>query len=179
MIKIVQPPEPLVSLDEMKVALGESGDDRNDFIETLVMAAQGELDGPNGWVGISVAPQIAQITASAFDPAIRLIGGPVFGVTINYFDADGDAQTLSDTGYIVGADGTISLADGAEWPTLAERADAVTVTYDVGIDDGDDPRVALMRTAIILHVRMTMDMVDPAMSRKAIESIVRPMWVIP
>lgn len=179
MIKIVQPPEPLVSLDDMKVALGESGNDRNDFIETLVMAAQGELDGPNGWVGISVAPQIAQVAASTFDPAIRLIGGPVFGVTINYFDANGDAQTLSDAGYIVGSDGTISLADGAKWPTLAERADAVTVTYDVGIDDGDDPRVALMRTAIMMHVRMTMDMWEPETSRKAIESIVRPLWVIP
>ena len=103
----------------------------------------------------------------------------MFGVTIDYFDADGEAQTLSDAGYIVGSDGTISLADGAEWPTVAERADAITVTYDVGIDDGDDPRVALMRTAIMMHVRMTMDMWEPETSRKTIESIVRPLWVVP
>lgn len=178
MATIVTPPELLVAVEEAKVALGESGTDRDDYIEMLILAAQSELDGPNGWVGISVAQQMTAIKASSFDcPPIRLPGVPVVAATVQYLDADGAEQTLADSDHVVGADGTLSLAAGAAWPTLASQGDAITVTYGMGIDDPDDPRTALMRTAILLHVRMTMDGVDPDVSRRAIESLVRSMWV--
>lgn len=178
MITITTPPDPLVTRDEMKVALGESGTDRDDLIDAFTMAAQAELDGPNGWVGISVAAQTAQITASSFEePAIRLSGGPFGTVVVTYIDSNGDTQTLGSSSYLVGRDGTLSLAAGESWPTIADQSDCITVTYEAGIDDADDPRTQLMRTAIIVHVRMTMDDVDPAASRRAIEALVRPMWV--
>lgn len=172
-------PDPLVSVDEAKVALGESGSDRNALIEGLIMAAQSEMDGPKGWVGISVAEQSIEVTASSFDdPVIRLPGGPIVGdIDVVYLDSSGDDQTLEASGYVVLSDGTLSLPSGATWPALYEQDNAVLISYDVGIDDQGDPRIQQMKTAIIMHVRMTLDMVEPEKVRRAIESLVRSMWV--
>ena len=99
MITITTAPAALVSVDEAKVALGESGSDRNTLIDGLIAAAQGELDGPNGWVGISVAEQSAEIKAASFDePAIRLIGGPVTAAVVTYLDSTG-AEHWLDAGW--------------------------------------------------------------------------------
>lgn len=180
MITITTPPAQLVTLAEAKVALGESGSDRDTLINAMILAAQAELDGPNGWVGVCVAEQTAQIKASSFDePEIRLVGGPITDVAVTYLDSDGDTQTLDDQTYIVGQDGVLSLVYGEEWPTVSEQADCITVSYDVGIADTDDPRVNQMKIAIIMHVRMTLDMVAPDVHRRAIEALVRPMWVVP
>lgn len=177
MATLVLPPDPLVSLGDMKVALGESGLDKDGLISTLILAAQSELDGPNGWVGIAVASQTVRVRVASFDdPEIRLAGQPINSVIVSYFDTNGDEKTLDNEAYEVGADGALALV-GAGWPEVDDRADAVTVTYNCGGIPQADPRHQQMRTAIILHVRMTLDGVDPEISRKAIESLVRSMWV--
>ncbi|GAB5642342.1 hypothetical protein JMUB7488_28400 [Staphylococcus aureus] len=51
------------------------------------------------------------------------------------------------------------------------------IHYSAGIADSFDPRIEIMKTAIIMHVRMTLDGVEPENSRKAIQSIVAPLWV--
>lgn len=175
---VLTQPLPLVTVEEAKTALGESGTDRDDLIAGLILAAQSELDGPKGWVGISVAEQTLQATFGTFDD-LRLAYGPVLGdIDVSYVDADGDDQTLDPGTYALAADGSVVLADGQSWPTLYDGADPVTVIYDVGIDDQDDPRIAQMKTAIIMHVRMALDMVAPEVHRRALESLVRSMWVV-
>lgn len=177
-IVITTQPEPLVTVEEAKVALGESGNDRNVLIEGMILAAQAELDGPHGWVGISVASQSVEARFDSFDDPIRLPGGPIVGeVVVTYLDSNGDSVELDAAGYVVQADGTVSLAASASWPTVYDQADACRFAYDVGIEDTADTRYSLMRTAIILHVRMTIDGIDPDKARKAIEALVRPMWV--
>jgi hypothetical protein len=179
-IIITSQPGLLVSVDEAKVALGESGNDRDALIEGLLWAAQGELDGPKGWVGVTVAQQGVEARFDSFDDQpIRLPGGPIIGdVLITYLDRSSDSQTLDAAGYIVATDGALSLAAGASWPYVADQAGVCTAIYDVGMIAGeDDPRIQQMKTAIILHVRMTLDGVDPAASRRAIESLVRSLWV--
>lgn len=178
-VVITTQPDPLVSIEEAKVALGESGNDRNDLIEGLILAAQAELDGPKGWVGISVAGQSVEVRFDSFDePPLRLPGGPIVGdVVITYLDSSGESVELEVDSYVVQADGTISAASGVTWPTLYDQANAGLAEYDVGIVDQADPRIRQMKTAIIMHVRMTLDMVDPDKVRKAIEALVRSMWV--
>lgn len=173
-------PDPLVTLDEVKVALGESGDDRDDLISGFVLAAQAELDGPKGWVGISIAQQSVEARFDTFDDVpLRLPGGPIIGdVVLSYLDSDGVTQIMDTADYLVAADGTLSLIAGGSWPTIADQSGAIQAAYDVGLVEIEgDPRLQLMKTAIILHVRMTMDGVDPDTSRRAIESLVRSMWV--
>lgn len=179
-VVIVSYPDMLVTLDEAKVALGESGTDRDDLIEGLILAAQAELDGPKGWVGISGAQQGIEVRLDSFEELpLKLPGGPIIGdVVVSYLDSDCASAILDSDDYDVLPDGSLILADGATWPTLADQAGAITAAYTVGMVEGEEAqRIALMKTAIKLHVRMTLDGVDPEVSRRAIESLVRSLWV--
>jgi hypothetical protein len=177
-VSVFDQPYALVTLEEAKVALGEDGDARNALIDGLILAAQGELDGPKGWVGISVAVQGIEYVADDFTCPIVLPAGPVTGqVEVFYLDADGVEQLLDVSVYQVALDGKLTLTSGESWPTIQDTPGAVRVQYYAGIIDQFDPRIAMMKTAIILHVRMTLDGVEREASRRAIESIVRPLWV--
>lgn len=179
-ITVTSQPDLLVTVEEAKVALGESGSDRDGLIEGMLWAAQSELDGPKGWVGISVAQQSVEARFDTFDcPPVRLIGGPIIGdVVISYLDGDSATVVLDADGYVVAADGSVTLTAGSSWPTVASQAGACLAAYDVGLVFGeDDARLGQMKTAIIMHVRMTLDMVEPDVQRRAIESLVRSMWV--
>jgi hypothetical protein len=172
-VTVFDQPYPLVTLEEAKIGLGEDGDYRNAMIDGLIMAAQGEMDGPRGWLGMSVAVQGMEYTADDFSEPICLPYGPVTGaVEIYYLDSDDVEQVVDPATYTVSEGGSVALVSGETWPT----GSMVRVRYYAGITDSFDPRVQIMKTAIILHVRMTMDGHEPEQSRKAIESIVRPMW---
>lgn len=177
-VRVTTQPALLVTVEEAKVALGESGTGRNDLIEGLLYAAQAELDGPLGWVGITVAPQSIEVRADAFDDPVVTLPGPIDGdVVVTYLDGDAASQTLDTDVYAVMTDGRVVLVDGQSWPTLFDQSEAARFAYDAGITDEDDPRIRQMKTAIIMHVRMTLDMVEPDKVRKAIEALVKSMWV--
>lgn len=177
-VTVTTQPDPLVSLEEAKVALGESGSDRDDLIVSLILAAQAELDGPTGWVGISVARQTVEAKLDALCSSMKLPSGPIIApVIIDYLDADGEAQTVPDDSYALLSDGRIVLLPDYSWPETYSRAEAVTITYDAGIEDEADPRIALMKTAIILHVKMTLDHEEPEKRRQTINWLVAPLRV--
>lgn len=177
-ITVTTQPEPLVTLDEAKVALGESGSDRDEFITGLILAAQAELDGPKGWVGISVAQQTVEVHFDRFCDSMALPAGPIVEpVTVTYLDSDGAEQTLSDTIYTLLTDGRLVRTPNESWPNTYSRDEAVIVSYDVGIEDEADPRIELMKTAIILHVRMTLDHEEPERRRETINWLVSPLKV--
>lgn len=177
-ITVLTQPEPLVDLEEAKLALGFQGTtDRDAYIEGLILAAQADLDGPTGWVGISVAEQQLELRIDAFDTAINLPYGPVTGVgAVNYLDDDGVEQTAGAALYDV-LTSSIVLVDGESWPESYAQAEAVRVTYGVGISDEADPRLHLMKTAIIMHVKMTMDMEEPDKRQQTIRWLTAPLRV--
>lgn len=176
-VVVTTQPDPLVTLGEAKVALGESGNDKDDLIKGLILAAQAELDGPKGWVGITVAQQVVEVRFDGFSDTMRLPRPIIAPVVVTYLDSDGAEQTLDAEAYSILSDGRLVCAAGSTWPTASTRGDAVAASYTAGIEDDADPRVALMKTAIKMHVRMTLDGVDPDVSRRAIEALVRSMWV--
>lgn len=177
-VTVVDQPYPLVSLEEAKVGLGEDGDHRNALITGMILAAQGEMDGPAGWLGMSVAVQGIEYVVDDFSAPICLPFGPVIEpVVIYYFDEYGVEQVLDASVYQVLPSGKVALKAGKTWPAVCEQEGAVRISYQAGIEDSFDPRIALMKTAIIMHVRMTLDGVEPDNSRKAIQSIVAPLWV--
>lgn len=178
-IVVTTQPAPLVTLAEASVALGESSTDRQAYIEGLILAAQAKLDGPKGTLGISVAVQTISVVCSSFDcPPIRLPGGPITSdIEIVYLDGDGTEVTLDTGDFVVLSDGTIALPEGGSWPTIADQGNAITLTYDVGIEDEDDPRIQQMKTAIIMEVRKNLDMADPEAHAKAIDSLTSSLWV--
>jgi hypothetical protein len=177
-ITVTTQPAPLVDVEEAKLALGFVGTtDRDEQIEGLILAAQAELDGPTGWVGISVAEQSLELRIDAFTTLIQLPYGPVTGVgAVNYLDDDGAEQTADGSLYDVLTD-SIVLVDGESWPESYAQAEAVRIAYDVGISDATDPRVFMMKSAIIMHVKMSMDMEDVEIRRKAIRALTAPLRV--
>lgn len=177
-VTVFDQPYPLVTLEEAKVGLGEDGDHRNVLITGMILAAQGEMDGPTGWLGMSVAVQGLEYTADDFSEPICLPYGPLIDpIEIYYLDEDGAEQVVDASTYRVLSNGKVVLNAGATWPAVYDQEGAVRINYFAGIEDTSDPRVAIMKTAIIMHVRMTLDGVEPEMSRKAIQSIVAPLWV--
>src|SRR5687768_14979609 len=96
-ITVLTQPAPLVDVEEAKLGLGFQGaTDKDSMIEGLILAAQAELDGPPGWVGISVAEQQIELRLDAFCSTIKLPYGPIAGVGgVNYLDDDGVEQTAS------------------------------------------------------------------------------------
>lgn len=177
-VSVFDQPYPLVTLEEAKVGLGEDGDHRNVLINGMILAAQGEMDGPKGWLGMSVAVQGLEYTVDDFSEPICLPYGPLIDpIEIYYLDEDGIEQVLDTASYRVLASGKVVLANGATWPAVYDQEGAVRINYFAGIEDEFDPRIAIMKTAIIMHVRMTLDGVEPEASRRAIQSIVSPLWV--
>jgi len=177
-ITVTTQPDPLVTVEEAKVALGESGSDRNELIEHLILAAQSELDGPKGWAGISVAQQSVEVHFDRFCDRMQLPAGPVIApATISYLDSAGAEQALDQAVFTLLSNDCIVLTPNQSWPSTYTRAEAVTAAYDVGIEDQDDPRIALMKTAIIMHVRMTLDHEDPAQRRETIKWLVSSLKV--
>ncbi len=182
-IIITQQPEALLTSDDdiVRQSLALDGTDRDAQVDQLLLSAQAELDGPKGKLGFSVAEQSVELIADSFDcPPIRLPGGPIVdgSVVVTYLDADAAEQTLDSTTYVVGADGTLTLSDGGSWPDIADQSNAVTVAYDVGISNVDDPRIAQMKTAIILHARANLDISDDhgEAARKAVTEVSSTLW---
>lgn len=68
---------------------------------------------------------------------LRLPGGLVRSIdSITYYDADGGQQTLDGANYRLGDAEPYRVYTTGEWPdTDADRAEAVTVTYQVGYAD--------------------------------------------
>lgn len=180
MITITTPPAPLLTHDDeiVRQSLSLDGTDRDALADSLLMSGQGELDGPAGKLGFTVAPQSVVYTAASFEmPVIRLPGGtPITNVVVTYLDGDGADQTLDGASYVVSPDGLVSLASGSSWPTLAEQSDAVSIAYDLeGLDDSD-PRADQMKQAIIMHAKLHMEMDDPETRRKVIENMTSTLW---
>ncbi len=179
-VTITSFPEMLVTLEEAKVFLGESGTDWDDAIEGMILAAQAELDGPKSWVGSTVAQQGVEVRFDSFEELpLRLPGGPIIGdVVVSYLDADGATAILDADEYEVLPDGSLILVDGASWPTLADQSGAITAAYTVGMVEGEEAqRIALRKLAIKLHVRMTRDGEELDKTRKAIERLLQTAWV--
>lgn len=179
-IVVTIPPQPLVELDEMKTVLGESGNDRDLLIQGLIMAGQSYLDGPKSITGFTVAPQTVEVYFDNFDSDIYLPGGSIIDPILNvqYLDVDGAPQVLTSGYYALQADGRLALVSGQTWPAVSTTGDAVFATYDLGITEDGDPRIEQMRTAIMMHVKMTLDMADPDLYQRVITALVAPLRAV-
>ena len=179
-IVVTAQPEPLLTHDDnvVRQSMALDGTDRDEQADLLLLAAQAELDGPKGKLGFSVAEQSVMVTADSFEsPLIRLPGGPIPGsVVVSYLDSSGTTQIMDDSTYLVSSDGMLTLSDGSTWPALYAQSNAVSVAYDVGIEDEDDPRIEQMKSAIIMHAKLHMDFEDVEITREAITRLTSTLW---
>jgi uncharacterized phiE125 gp8 family phage protein len=152
---VVTPPEPLIDIDEAKRFLNVEDNDQDALIGTLIVAAQGAIDGPDGWLGRCIGVQTLQLSDPCVDcwGKITLPCPPVIGiVSVTY--ADG-RQTADPSSYALGPGNVLRPTRGFRWPwgrlgrlDHDSRAHGVTVQYRAGYETLPAP----IRAAILLMV---------------------------
>lgn len=154
---VITPPAAIVTLAEAKRHLRVDADDtsENEYIESLIAVAQGDIDGPLTWFKRSIGVQVLEVTARAWACGIVLPGPPVVEVvSVSYFGIAGAPQTLDPAGYMLDCGKILALAPGAAWPSLAARSDAIRVRYRAGYPDesGKSTVPPPIRHAVLLMV---------------------------
>lgn len=146
-----------VSLDEVKEHLGY-GDEvdaaRDAELTAFILAAQAAIE---SFCDITILTTVVQADYESFQVNMPLVKRPYQSLGSIEYVATGDGTiTEVDSGtYHVAAEhqkqARVYLGKGLEWPTdVADRKDAVRITYTVGWDAADVPKD--IRLAILMTV---------------------------
>lgn len=135
---VITPPEPVLTLAEVKLHLRAEGDDEDALIEGMMSAALGHIDGPDGWLGRAIGPQTleARTDLRCCSDTVRLPFPPVVElVSVSYLDS-GDVEQMADLDdfELLGRD---LVAKGSTWPWAggSSRREAVRIRYRAGYED--------------------------------------------
>ncbi|MHB2265031.1 head-tail connector protein [Aliihoeflea sp. PC F10.4] len=80
-VVVIEPPSPIVTFDETASHLRLDGDDERGYVEGLIAAAQGWIDGPAGILRRSVGPQLLEFRDDdPCSPFVALPYGPVLDI---------------------------------------------------------------------------------------------------
>lgn len=169
--RVVTPPEPALTVDQIRAHLRmeRTGDAAFDGavdadLALKGLAAQGTIDGPDGWLGRCIGLQTIEerfgdflgnptndwgravaweyglFSGSHSDTIIRLPFGPVKSVvSIQYLDASRQLVTIDPTLYEVADEDRISPVFGQSWPAPYAALDAVRIQYQAGYAPGAAP----------------------------------------
>lgn len=142
-----------VTLDEAKLSAKVDGTDRDSEITLLIAAATNYVE---QYTGRSIMAQTWKLTLDAFSDSILLPKGPVQSVSsVQYFDANGDSQTVSASDYTLDNSDPAWLVrnSDATWPTTLDGVNVVSVTYVTGYSAVPDA----IRAAILIWVTAQVD----------------------
>lgn len=152
-VRTTAPAATPVSLTEVKAHCRVDGTDSDTVLTALLNAAVDHLDGWSGILGRCLVTQTWRQDFASFG-CLRLPLGPVSSIdTITYFDDENAQQTLPDSIYTLRSDALgafVDLKPDQAWPSVYNRADAVSVTFIAGTAAADVP--AAIKAAIMLLV---------------------------
>ena len=135
-IHISGPDTEPITLAQAKLHARVEHDADDAMITGFIVAAREDAEHE---LGRPLAAQVWQLTFDAF-PAVEIALGPdVTGIpSIQYLDAAGDLQTLDQAAYVLDnldrEKCFVLPADGHEWPTTYDSANAVRVRIACGLD---------------------------------------------
>lgn len=152
-----------VSLSEAKahLRLEETVDDT--YVTALISAARVHAE---KMLGRGLVLQTVELTLpgfrTAYESPVELPGGHLAEVpqlVVQYLDVDDATQTLGAAStYTVSqgelAPGLLYLADGASWPDVSTRADAVQIRYRVGWADAASVPAPIKQALLLLISQM-------------------------
>lgn len=146
---VITPPVSAITLEQAKVFLRVEDNDQDEVIDALIAAAQGNIDGPDGWLGRCIGAQTLEFTADSFDFGVCLPYQPATDiVSVKYDDASNVEQTLDPTAYRLDRTGTLQCPFNGSWPSVSGERGSVRVTYRAGSDDVPAP----IRQAMLLMI---------------------------
>jgi uncharacterized phiE125 gp8 family phage protein len=133
-VRVITPPEPIVTWAEAQKHLRLDDDEEQAYVEALIAAATGWIDGPGGWLGRAVGRQLLELVdcgfgnnALPYPPAIEI-------ESIVYLDGTRTAVTMADTDYRLLINGSLAPAPNLSWPSVASDLEAVRVRYHAGYE---------------------------------------------
>lgn len=148
---VIIPPSAIVSWDDAKAHLRLDGDDERTYVEALVAAAAGWIDGPGGWLGRAIGEQELETRFSKFCDRMELMAPVIKINAVEYIDENGASQSVAgDSCRVVGRSSRpqLAVAFGESWPSARCDDDAVRVRYSAGYPDVPSP----IKQAILLLV---------------------------
>lgn len=160
---VVEPPEPIITLEEVKTQLQMPEGDEDMRLDLLIEAAQSEIEPPFGWTGRAFGRQTLELRFDSHEwlcarHYVELRYPPIVSVaSIAYDPADGGAeQVVTSSDYRVlglssDAPARIMLAEGKCWPSIACGAERVRVRFTAGYE-ADDPRLVAAKQALVLMI---------------------------
>jgi uncharacterized phiE125 gp8 family phage protein len=150
---VVTPPAPIVTWADADQHLKLDGDETDrTYVEGLIAAATGHIDGPGGWLNRALGAQTLEARFDDFRCSpLRLPYPEIISVlSVKHIDAAGTEQTIGVGGYeLFGAE--LEPAFGLAWPTARSQRNAVRIRYQAGYAAGA-PQLAVAKTAILLMV---------------------------
>ena len=149
-VVVLTPPEPVVTSEEADAHLRLGGDDEEKvFVESLIAAATGHIDGPDGWLGRALGEQEleAYLPAPEFDRILHLPFPPVIEVSSIEARTD-DGWDLIDPAVYETRGAEVWRRPVARWPAWLDDQEAVRVTYRAGYETVPAP----IKAAILLMV---------------------------
>ena len=151
-VRTVAPAEKPLTLPEVKLHLRVDHSDEDTLIEGLLDASVSHLDGWGGILGRCLITQTWRQDIADFCDPIRLPFTDAQSATIEYSDADNAPQSFTEFNLVSDSLGSLlSLTDGATWPDVATRPDAVRITVVYGYGNAASVPWAI-KAAILLHV---------------------------
>ncbi|GEP12259.1 head-tail connector protein [Methylobacterium gnaphalii] len=160
-VVVITPPAALLTPAEAATHLRIDTGEESEYLVGLIAAAQGTIDGPPGWLGISIGLQTLELRAPSFEGftngGIILPFGPIVDiVSVSYVAVSGVLTVLDPAAYRLDVDGGLERADGAMWPPLQLRHNAVRVRYRAGYAPTTDNPPKSTVPAAILHAMKVM-----------------------
>jgi uncharacterized phiE125 gp8 family phage protein len=161
MLTIIEPGDPVITVEETKAYLRLSGAADDAVIERLIAAVTGWAAGPQGFMGRALTTTTLELTVASFitdvSEGLILPRPPFVSVTsVKYLDPDENEQTLSDSVYrvLLGSLGLseLHLRSGQSWPSIAWAPDAVRIRYVAGYGDDAEDVPEGLRQALIMAV---------------------------
>lgn len=152
--RVAAPAAPLLTLQEAKDALAILHDDDDVLIQSIVASAEAYLDAQHGVLGEALVTQSWRLDLSPREIGRRipLTLGPVQSITGIQGVVSGSAVSVAPEDYRLES-GVIVLSDGASWPGVDDRSDALQITYVAGYGDtaADVPAtvMALARATVV------------------------------
>jgi uncharacterized phiE125 gp8 family phage protein len=173
-VTVITPPAPIVSWDEARAHLRlDDGDDQQSYVESLIAAAQANIDGPAGWLGRCLGVQTLEMRGWDFGFCDRLPYPPVINVlSVAYVDPAGAEQTLVSAEYQISSSGFLEPSYGVSWPQARYERDAVRIRYRAGYEEIPAP----IKHAVLLMVSHWFNNRD-AVTTTAAQPAVLPMGV--
>lgn len=152
-VVVSTPPSPVVTWEEADAHLRLAGDDdEREYVESLIAAATGHIDGPNGWLGRSIGLQELEarfdLTETGRLP-LRLPYGPVVDLlSVAYLDSNGIEQTADLDDFHLFGDEVEPKASVFPWDGGSLQREAGRIRYQAGYGVVPFP----IKSAILLMV---------------------------